>query len=186
MVGEQECNLFCYRLQDSTFYLSLFQTLFVGPAGGLAFDNTADLTNELGRLGVSSADQTAIVNMNPNGSYVISKIEVPDSNTQAFGIPLHDGDLPDESNDIVITRVQANPLVVDVFLNHRKRGHAKWKPLKDCLESYTSSPGGSAGYTAAQLNQIETDLKGSAGVSTLAPSNGSEGAIVGCIKKNRP
>jgi hypothetical protein len=85
------------------FFLSLFQTLFVGPVGGMAYDNSEDLTNELGRLGVSAADQTAIVNMNPNGSYVIWRIEVPDSNTQAFGIPLHDGDMPDESNDIVIT-----------------------------------------------------------------------------------
>jgi hypothetical protein len=186
MVGEQECNLFCYRLEDSTFYLSLFQTLFVGPVGGLVYDNTSDLTNELGRLGVSADDQTAILNMKPNNSYVISKLEVPDSDTLAFGIQLHDGDLPDESNEIVITRVQADPLVVDVLLNHRKRGHAKWKPLKACLLSYTPSPGGSGGYTAAQLDQIETDIKGSTGVSTLAPSNGSEGAIVGCIEKHRP
>jgi hypothetical protein len=34
----------------------------------MAYDNTEDLTSELGRLEVSAADQTAIVNMNPNGS----------------------------------------------------------------------------------------------------------------------
>jgi hypothetical protein len=73
---------------------------------------------------------------------------------------------------------------VHVLLNQRDRGFAHWHELKTCLSSYTPSPGGSAGYNAAQLDQIQAELK-STGTSTLKPMNGSEGSIVACVTKSK-
>jgi hypothetical protein len=183
----QESVLFASRNADSSFFLSVFQTHWQGLVNAQGPLNEADFRQQLGLMQLSQGVQDQIAAIQPGQSFVFSDIGVPDFLAETdWGMPLHDGDKPDEDNQIVFTRFApvTDKLIVHVLLNNRDRGFAHWHELKTCLSSYTPSPGGSAGYNAAQLDQIHAELK-STGTSTLKPMNGSEGRIVACVTKSK-
>ncbi|HEX3435208.1 MAG TPA: hypothetical protein VHT24_00455 [Pseudacidobacterium sp.] len=191
--GFQNCTLFCNRLPDAPdtnstnpdpvpwYLLSIFQEGFVGQVTALQL-STSDLTNDLGRFGVDPQHSALILGLQVGQTYLLSDQEIPDSFAKiSFGIPLHDGDMPDEANQIQFTKVAGNANVIDtvsIFLNSRVRGDANWAGLKACLASNPL-------FTGVELAKAEISLL-QTGVANVTPHNGAETSIVECILKNRP
>ena len=168
----------------------LFRSVFQSNWQGLVYAkgplDQADFSRQLVLLGLSPGLQDEINSIASGKVYVFSNLGVPEGFAETdWGMELHDGDKMDESNEVVFRRFAdvTDKLIVRVLINSRDRGFADWQGLKKCLTSYTPSPGGSAGYSPAQLDQIEAELK-STGISKVTPINGSEGAMVICVSKH--
>ena len=184
--GYQNCTIFCFRTADSTdtppapnYLLSVFQEGFIGNVNTRPYDKS-DLTNALGMFEVNQQNQDLILAITVNQTYVLSDHDIADGYAVNW-VALHDGDQPDEQNQIQFTKIAGNAKViktVSIILNSRVRGRAEWAGLKTCLASNPL-------FTAAQLDAAEAALI-SSGVADVTPSPGSEDSILVCIHKNRP
>jgi hypothetical protein len=184
--SSQEAVLVAART-GSDFFLTVFQTNWQGPVSFKGPLDEADFIQQLRLMGLSEGVQNQIASVSAGQAFVFSNLGVPENLAGTdWGMHFHDADMAEENNDVVFSRFQpvTDELIVRVLLNNRDRGFAHWHGLKKCLASYTPSPGGSAGYSPAQLDQIEAELKAT-GVSTLKPMNGGEGAMVNCIYENK-
>jgi hypothetical protein len=188
-MAEQTCVFVCAQQQNSNFTVSVFRAGRLGSAQVRTDIGESDFKNILSFVQISpDRQQQLLASLKPGGDgFVVSYVQVPDSFAQGFGIELHDGDLPDESNTMEFKRIsgQDQNLIVHIILNGVNRGFAKWAELKGCLEAIKPLPTQVGTFTTAQLDQINTALNTGSGEIALAPSNGTEGAILDCISANQ-
>jgi hypothetical protein len=172
--------LYCYKLPPGTGHLYgmtisvPWVTTNVTP---IMYDTVAELEQSLGILGLTPVQQTAAVNA--NAMYILSGLSVPDSVAKNFGISLHDGDMPDEFNEITFTKCSTSaPLRVSIVVNDQimpapAAGCFGWHEVTHCLKT--------AGvFTQPQIDAIKNEVD-TTGTSTRDWRGVSTG-ILQCLK----
>jgi hypothetical protein len=154
---------------------------FIGPIVFNSYPDAATLQQSLGRLGLTAAQQSQIITAltNSGSMFVMSGITVSDATAQNFGIQLHDGEAPDEPNQILFTQVSntGGKLLVNVTVNDQimpapVQGTFHWHKVKDCLVN--------AGvFSSAQADAFKTAIE-SAGSAT-GNWTGISTKIVNCL-----
>jgi hypothetical protein len=177
--------VYCYLLpagSGSMYAMGISVPQFIGAIILNNYQNAADLQQALGRLGLTPAQQTQIVNaLTKNGSmFVMSGVSVTNAVAESFGIELHDGEMPDEPNQIQFVQISnagAVPLVVNVVLNSQIMpapvwGAFEWGDVEDCLLS-------SGIFTQAQVDSMRNQIETTG--SNTSNWTGISTAIVNCL-----
>lgn len=176
----QNYVLYCYKLPPGTGHLYAMTisvpwvTTNVTP---ILYDTVADLQQSLGILGLTAAQQNAAVSA--NAMYILSGLSVSDNTAKNFGIQLHDGDMPNEFNEITFTKCSTGgSLQVSIVMNDQIMpaptvGCFDWNTVSQCLLT-------SGAFTQAQIGAIETEVN-STGTSTQNWRGVSTG-IIQCMK----
>jgi hypothetical protein len=176
----QSYVLYCYKLPAGTEYMYAMTisvpsvTTNVTP---ILHSTVAELQQSLTILGLTADQQTAAVNANT--MYILSGLSVSDYTAKNFGIQLHDGDMPDEYNEITFTKCSAGgSLQVSIVMNDQIMpaptvGCFDWNTVSQCLLT-------SGVFTQPQIDAVETEVN-STGTSTQNWRGVSTG-IIQCMK----
>jgi hypothetical protein len=176
----QDYVLYCYKLPAGTGHMYAMTisvpwvTTNVTP---LLYDTVADLAQTLGVLGLTADQQTAAVNANT--MYILSGLSVSDNTAANFGIQLHDGNMPNEHNEITFTKCsQSGALKVNIVMNDQIMpaptvGCFDWNTVSQCLKT-------SGVFTQPQIDAIQNEVN-TTGTSTREWLGVSTG-IIQCMK----
>ena len=180
----QDYVLYCYKFPTGSahmYAMTISVPWIIGTITPMLFDSVADLQLTIRFLNLTPAQQAAAENVAAGSMYILSGLSVPDSVAQlTFGILLHDGDMPDEPNNIVFTRCSApsDPLRVSIVMNDQIMpapvvGCFEWHKAAQCVKN--------AGvFTQAQVDAIKTQVE-STGTSSQN-WNGVSTGIIACMK----
>ena len=101
--------IYCYRLpagSGSMFAMGISVPQFIGAIGLLNYDDEASLRQSLGVMGLTAAQQNELIaGVATSGAmFVMSGVSIDNNVAANFGIHLHDGEMPHESNEIQFTK----------------------------------------------------------------------------------
>ncbi len=157
--------VYCYVLPAGSphmYALGISVPAFIGTTNMYNYDNQADLLQSLGRMGLTQSQQNQILTaLASGGMYVLSGVGIPDAVATSFGIELHDGSMPNESNQIDFTACNPSgtPLSVNVLLNGQIMpapaiGCFPWTSVATCLQN-------AGAFTSTQLDSFQQTLAAS-------------------------
>ena len=173
----QDYVLYCYKLPAGSphmYAMTLSVPWIIGDITPMLFDSVADLQMTIRFLNLTADQQTAAISVAEGSMYILSGLSVPDSVAQmTFGILLHDGDMPDEPNDIVFTRCSAagDPLRVGVVMNDQIMpapvvGCFGWHKVAECVKNAGVLTQAQIDAAKAQVEATGTSTQNWNGVST--------------------
>jgi hypothetical protein len=146
----------------SMYALGIAVPQFIGSINLNNYSNEADLQQAMGRLGLTADQQNQIITglTNNLSIFIMSGISIPDNVAKNFGIELHDGDMPNEPNEIQFVQASgtgAAVLTVNITLNSQimpapVRGTFQWGDVEDCLL-------GAGVFTQAQVDAIRNQIE---------------------------
>ena len=180
----QQYVLYCYLLpagSGNMYAMGISVPQFIGPIVFNSYPDAATLKQSFGILGLTAAQQNLILTTltNSGSMFVMSGISVSDATAQNFGIQLHDGEAPDEPNQILFTQVSntGGKLLVNVTVNDQimpapVQGTFHWHKVRDCLVN-------SGVFTSAQADAFKTAVE-TAGSAT-GNWTGISTKIVDCL-----
>jgi hypothetical protein len=178
--------VYCYSLPagspDGMFAMGIAVPQFNGSINMNFFQSQSDLQQTLTRLGLTPAQQNQIVaDIATSASMSItSGVSIPNNVAGNFGIEFHDGEMPNEPNQIDCVRVSqpgAATLTVTIDVNDQimpapTRAVFPWSAVQACLLN-------SGVLSQAQIDAIQTTV-----VSTGAGSGNWKGvstAVLTCL-----
>ncbi len=175
--------LYCYKLPAGSphlYAMNIAVPWITGGAGLRNYDNVADLQGSFNFLGLTAAQQTTAMSVNEGEMYIQSGVSVPDNIATNFGIQLHDGNFPNEPNEITFTQCSqagGSPMV-SVVMNDQIMpapvvGCFDWSTVAGCLLQ-------SGVFTQAQIDAIKNEVSTN-GTSTRDWRGVSTG-ILQCMK----
>jgi hypothetical protein len=175
--------LYCYKMPTGSPHMYAMNIAVPWITGSVAlrnYDNVADLQGSFNFLGLSSGQQAAAINVNEGEMYIQSGLSVPDNIAVNFGIQLHDGNFPNEANEITFTQCSQSggALMVNVVMNEQIMpapvvGCFDWNTVAACLLQ-------SGVFTQAQIDAIKNEVQTN-GTSTQDWRGVSTG-ILQCMK----
>jgi hypothetical protein len=134
---------------------------FIGPIFFNTFPDQATLELTFGLMGLTAAQQNQILSALTNSQtmYVLSGVSIADAEAELLGIELHDGEQPNEANQILFTQVSntGGKLLVNITVNDQivpapVQGTFHWHKVKDCLVN-------SGVFTSAQADAFKTAVE---------------------------
>jgi hypothetical protein len=176
--------LYCYLMpagSPTMYALGISVPEFIGQILMVSYNDAASLTQSLGRIGLSPQQQNQIVNaLTPAlPMFVMSGVSITNQVAESFGIELHDGETPDEHNQIQLSKCSGGTgeLTVSMILNNQimpapVQGCFRWNQVKTCLAN-------SGQFTQQQLDSAKLSLE-QTGTASLQ-STGTSTAILACI-----
>jgi hypothetical protein len=180
-----EYVIYCFRLPDGgpfKYAVGISVGNFIGAIGMLTCGDS-DLPLVLGHLNLDQTQVNQIVTAlsQQNSMYVLSGISVSDLEANLHGISLHDGDRPDETNQINVSKCSEDgqELKVEVVLNDQimpapTTGCFPWHRVKECLVN--------AGVlTDAQVHDLRTMVEQNG--SGVADWTGVSTEVIKCLGK---
>jgi hypothetical protein len=175
--------IYCYRLpagSGSMFAMGISVPQFIGAISLLNYDDEATLRQSLGVMGLTAAQQNQLITgVAASGAmFVMSGVSITNGVAANFGIHLHDGEMPQESNEIQFTKCGTGAgLMVNILLNDQimpapVRGCFPWQKVRQCLID-------SGVFTAAQVDAIKQNIETSG--SDTQDWKGVSTAIISCL-----
>lgn len=155
---------------------------FIGSINLSNYQTEADLRQSLGRLGLTAAQQNQVVAgvANNLSLFILSGVSIPNNVAKGFGAEFHDGEMPNEPNDIQFVRTSAAgavPMTVNITLNSQimpapVRGNFQWGKVEDCLL-------GAGVFTQAQVDAIRNQIQTTG--SNSSNWRGVSTAVINCL-----
>ncbi len=175
--------IYCYRLpagSGSMFAMGISVPQFIGAIGLLNYDDEASLRQSLGVMGLTAAQQNELIaGVAASGAmFVMSGVSIDNNVAANFGIHLHDGEMPNESNEIQFTKCGTGAgLMVSILLNDQimpapVQGCFHWNKVRQCLID-------SGVFTAAQVDAMKQKIETTG--SDTEDWKGVSTAILSCL-----
>ena len=170
----------CFLLPGPTYGLSISMPGWIGSVNVYTFADQATLRESLARIGLTLTQQDAILaGVSSSAMYMLSGVSITDAVAANFGVVLHNGSIPNQSNSIAFTACDPSGqlLSVQAVVNNQimpaaATGCFLWSTLASCLVS-------SGALSQAQVNALEQSLTSSGSAQTTWNGNGQ--AVVNCF-----
>ncbi len=170
----------CFLLPGPSYGLSISMPGYIGSVNVYTFADHATLVDSLARLGLSLTQQDAVLaGVSSSAMYMLSGVNITDAVAASFGVVLHNGSIPNQSNSITFTACNASSqsLSIQAVVNNQimpaaASGCFPWSTLSSCLVS-------SGALSQAQVNALEQSLTSSGTAQTTWIGNGQ--TVVKCF-----
>jgi hypothetical protein len=163
----------CFLLPGPSYGLSISVPGYVGSVNVYSFADQATLLESLARIGLTLNQQDAVLaGVSSSAMYMLSGVSITDAVAASFGVVLHNGSIPNQSNSIAFTACNGSgqPLSVQAVVNNQimpaaATGCFPWSTVSSCLVS-------SGALSQAQVNALQQSLTASGSAQTTWIGNG--------------